>query len=150
MDSKQPSKLVRAVVYVVLGLIVAADCYLSSFTFRVWIGPLVNTVFHSKSSKMEKLSVAMDIAVYKSIVASLVTLVGLFTSGEWKDLRKEMLTFGQGKKESYILTLAWTAIAWQVFKIGALGLILEVSSLFSNVMSVLALAIFFFHEKWME
>lgn len=51
------------------------------------------------------------------------------------------------------MTLTWTAVAWQVFAVGAVGLILEVSSLFSNVMSVFGLAIipvlavFFFNEK---
>lgn len=44
-------------------------------------------------------------------------------------------------KESYLLTLTWTAVAWQVYAIGAVGLILEVSSPFSNVTSVLGLAI---------
>ncbi|PON74034.1 Purine permease [Trema orientale] len=153
MDSKQPSKLVRAAVYVVLSLIVAADCYLlDSFTSGCGLVLSLTQFSIQKVLKRETLSVAMDIAVYESIVASLVTMVGLFTSGEWKDLRKEMLTFGLGK-ESHILTLTWTAIVWHVFTIGALGLILEVSSLFSNVMSVLGLpivlasAVFFFHEK---
>ena len=53
----------------------------------------------------------------------------------------------------YVGTLIWIAIAWQIFNIGAAGLIYEVSSLFSNVISVLGLpvipvlAVIFFHDK---
>ena len=53
----------------------------------------------------------------------------------------------------YVGTLIWIAIAWQIFNIGAVGLIHEVSSLFPNVISVLGLpvilvlAVIFFHEK---
>lgn len=53
----------------------------------------------------------------------------------------------------YVMTLVWTAVAWQVCSIGLLGLIFEVSSLFSNVISTLALpfvpvlAVIFFHDK---
>ena len=53
----------------------------------------------------------------------------------------------------YVGSLIWTAIAWQIFNIGAVGLIHEVSSLFSIVISVLGLpvipvlAVIFFHDK---
>ena len=78
--------------------------------------------------------------------------MGLFASGEWKGLNREMEDFELGKF-LYVNTLIWTAIAWQIFTIGAVGLILEVSSLFSNVISVLGLAfipviaVIFFHDE---
>ncbi|GMN43338.1 hypothetical protein TIFTF001_012541 [Ficus carica] len=56
-------------------------------------------------------------------------------------------------KESDLLTLTWTDVAWQVYAIGVVRLILEVSLLFSNVISVFGLAnipvlvLFFFNEK---
>ncbi|EXB86564.1 hypothetical protein L484_010628 [Morus notabilis] len=108
--------------------------------------------FLNRVLKRESFSVVMDILVYQSLVASLAILVGLFASGDWKGLDEEMNSFELGKL-SYVMTLVWTAIIWQLFGIGAIGLILEVSSLFSNVMSVLGLpivpvlAVFFFHEK---
>lgn len=37
------------------------------------------------------------------------------------------------------MNLVWTAISWQVFAIGSVGLIFETSSLFSNAVSVLGL-----------
>ena len=50
----------------------------------------------------------------------------------------------------YVGSLIWTAIAWQILNV---GLIHEVSSLFSNVICVLGLpvipvlAVIFFHDK---
>lgn len=97
-------------------------------------------------------SVIMEIILYESLVATCATVLGLFRSGEWRGLNKEMNEFGLGKV-SYVMTLTWTAILWQVFSIGTVGLIFEVSSLFSNVISVLGspivpvLAVIFFKEK---
>ena len=56
-------------------------------------------------------------------------------------------------KVSYLMTLIWIAAGWDVFTLGAVGLIFDVSSLFSNVISTLGLpivpvlAVFFFHDK---
>ncbi|CAN1173775.1 Purine permease 21 [Linum perenne] len=77
---------------------------------------------------------------YPSAVATAGCVVGLFASGEWKSLGDEMEGYRQGK-ESYLLNLIWTAIAWQVSSLGMLGLVYEVSSLFSNVISTLALPV---------
>ncbi|KAE8725826.1 CAS1 domain-containing protein 1-like isoform X1 [Hibiscus syriacus] len=63
---------------------------------------------------------------------------------------QEMERFELGKL-SYVNVLVWIAIGWQVFSIGAVGLIMEASSLFSNVISTLGLpivpvfAMVFFH-----
>ncbi|EXB45753.1 hypothetical protein L484_003837 [Morus notabilis] len=230
ISSKSPSIFVLASFYMVLGLILAADCYFYSlglmylpvstysllcasqlafnalfsfflnsqkFTFYIINSLVLLTtssillVFQSESEdtpniskgkyvigfictvgacagyglvlsltqfllnrilKSESLSAIVDIIVFRSLVASLGTLVGLFASGEWKVLDEEMNSFRLGKL-SYVMTLAWIAITWKLFSIGSVGLIAEVSSLFSNGMSVSGfpivpiLAVFFFHEK---
>lgn len=90
--------------------------------------------------------------VYQNMIASFWILVGLFASGEWKDIKGEMASYQSGSV-SYIMNLVWTSISWQVFSIGCIGLIFEVSSLFSNVISILGipvmpvLAVVFLHEK---
>lgn len=90
--------------------------------------------------------------IYPSFVATCACVVGLFASGEWKGLNKEMEEYTEGKA-SYTMTLLWTAITWQISSVGMLGLIFEVSSLFSNVISTLALpvvpilAVLFFDDK---
>ncbi|XP_030949587.1 purine permease 21-like [Quercus lobata] len=112
---------------------------------------LTELSFH-KILRRETFTVILEMIIYQSLVATCATLVGLFASGEWKGLKREMDEFELGKF-IYVSTLIWTAIAWQIFNIGAVGLIHEVSSLFSNVISVLGLpvipvlAAIFFHDK---
>ncbi|KAL4561631.1 hypothetical protein LXL04_033801 [Taraxacum kok-saghyz] len=96
--------------------------------------------------------VVFDMTLYQNVVASVVILMGLFASGEWKDINGEMRGYESGTA-SYIANLVGTAVAWQVFTVGYVGLIFEVSSLFSNVISTLGipitpiLALVFFDEK---
>ncbi|KAL7212591.1 hypothetical protein ACSBR2_015306 [Camellia fascicularis] len=105
-----------------------------------------------KILKSQTFRVVLDMIIYQSLVATFVVLIGLFASGEWKTLGKEMAHFEMGKV-SYVMILVWIAITWQVFSIGAVGLIFEVSSLFSNVISILGLpivpvlAVFLFHDR---
>ncbi|KAI9127188.1 hypothetical protein K1719_001747 [Acacia pycnantha] len=105
-----------------------------------------------KVFKKESFKVILDLIIYQSLVATMAILVGLFASGEFRSLKAEMKEYGMGKA-SYVLNLSFTAVTWQVFSVGCVGLILEVSSLFSNVISVLGvpivpiLAIVIFHDK---
>jgi len=109
-------------------------------------------VTFEKVIKRETFSVVLNMQIYTALVATIASLIGLFASGEWKTLEGEMHAFGSGKL-SYVMTLLWTAISWQIASVGVVGLIFVVSSLFSNVMSTLALpiipvfAVIFFHDK---
>ena len=112
---------------------------------------LTQISFH-KVLRRETFTVILELVIYQSLVATCATLVGLSASGEWKGLKREIDEFELGKF-IYVSTLIWTAKSWQIFNIGAVGLIHEVSSLFSNVITVLGLpvipvlAVIFFHEK---
>ncbi|KAG6583905.1 purine permease 21-like isoform X1 [Cucurbita moschata] len=105
-----------------------------------------------KVIKKETFKAVMDMIIYQSIVSSSAILIGFFASGEWRSLKGEMDGFHLGKA-SYVMTLVWTAISWQLFSVGCVGLIFEVSSLFSNAISALGLpvvpvfAVVFFHDK---
>lgn len=94
----------------------------------------------------------LDFLVYESLVASCIILIGLFASGEWKTLKAEVNGYELGKG-SYVLTLIWIALCWQIFSIGMLGLIVKASALFANVISTLCLpivpmlAVFIFQDK---
>ncbi|CAK9328404.1 unnamed protein product [Citrullus colocynthis] len=122
----------------------------ASATYSLYLSLL--QVCFEKVIKQETFSTVLDMQIYPSFVASCGCIVGLFGSGEWRDLRDEMRGYKKGRV-SYVMTLVWTAVAWQVSSIGLLGLIFEVSSLFSNVISTLALpvvpvlAVIFFHDK---
>ncbi|ESW18621.1 hypothetical protein PHAVU_006G056200 [Phaseolus vulgaris] len=122
----------------------------ASAGYGLWLS-LTQLVF-KKVIKKETFKVVMDMIVYTSFVATCVTVVGLFASGEWKSLKNEMNEYEMGKV-TYVLNLTFTTILWQLFTIGCLGLISEVSSLFSNAISVLGvpivpmLAVIIFHDK---
>ncbi|XP_010439892.1 PREDICTED: probable purine permease 6 [Camelina sativa] len=96
--------------------------------------------------------VILDMATYPSLVATIAVVVGLFGSGGWKMLRMEMDEFELGKG-SYVLIAVGSTISWQACSISSIGLILEVSSLFSNVISTLCLpvvpvlAVVFFRDE---
>ncbi|XP_062219942.1 probable purine permease 11 isoform X1 [Phragmites australis] len=109
-------------------------------------------VTFEKVIKRETFSIVLNMQIYTSLVATIASLIGLFASGEWKTLEGEMHAFSSGRL-SYVMTLTWTAICWQIASVGVVGLIFVVSSLFSNVISTLALpiipvfAVIFFHDK---
>ncbi|WCJ20715.1 purine permease 11 [Euphorbia peplus] len=122
----------------------------ASATYSLYLS-LVQLSF-DKVIKVETFSSVLDMQIYPSFFATCGCVVGLFSSGEWRNLGKEMEEYGNGQV-SYLMTLIWTAITWQIASVGLLGLIFEVSSLFSNVISTLALpvvpilAVIFFHDK---
>ncbi|MED6136656.1 putative purine permease 11 [Stylosanthes scabra] len=93
-----------------------------------------------KVLKRETFSVVLEMQIYTALVATAASTIGLFASGEWRTLHGEMETFGKGHV-AYVMTLVWTAIAWQVCSVGVVGLIFLVSSLYSNVISTVSLAV---------
>ncbi|KAM3361895.1 putative purine permease 10 isoform X2 [Capsicum galapagoense] len=105
-----------------------------------------------KIFKRESFRLIIEMSVYQSITATMAILIGLFASGEWKKLDKEMNEYKLGRI-LYVLNLIGTAICWQVFTVGAIGLIFKVSSLFLNVISILGLplapilAVIFLNDK---
>lgn len=102
--------------------------------------------------KKQTFAAVLNMQIYTALVATFASLVGLFASGEWMDLKGEMDSFQSGQF-SYLMTLVWTSVSWQLASIGMVGLVFEVSSLFSNVISTFALPIvplfgvLVFHDK---
>lgn len=105
-----------------------------------------------KVLRKETFSVVLEMQIYTSVVASIASIIGVFVSGEWRTLHGEMMGFRTGSV-SYVMNLVWTAVAWQVCSVGVVGSIFLVSSLFSNVISTVSLAlvpivsIVVFHDK---
>uniref|UniRef100_A0ACD5UF00 Uncharacterized protein n=1 Tax=Avena sativa TaxID=4498 RepID=A0ACD5UF00_AVESA len=90
--------------------------------------------------KKHTFTAVLHMQIYTAFVATVASIVGLFASGEWRTVRGEMDTFQSGQF-SYFMTLLWTAVSWQITSVGVVGLVFEVSSLFSNVISTVALPI---------
>ncbi|XP_009591151.1 probable purine permease 11 [Nicotiana tomentosiformis] len=122
----------------------------ASATYALYLSLLELTF--KRVIKSESFDTILKMIIYPSFVATCACVVGLYASGEWRNLTAEMNGFQKGKI-SYLMTLIWTAVLWQIGSVGLLGLIFEVSSLFSNVISTLALpvvpvlAVIFFHDK---
>ncbi|CAA0832920.1 Probable purine permease 10 [Striga hermonthica] len=102
--------------------------------------------------KSENSSSVMNMVMYQSMFGSCMLIAALFASREWWGLREEMKNFEMGELV-YLLIVLSVAIGWQVYYIGTVGLIFEVSSLFSNVISTVGLPVVpilapvFFHER---
>lgn len=87
------------------------------------------------NKKVFRMVLEMQICV--SFIATLVCTVGLFASGEFKELKGDSERFKKGKTY-YILSLVGLALSWQVWAVGLLGLVLLVSGLFADVVHMCA------------
>ncbi|MCE3051845.1 hypothetical protein HAX54_050955 [Datura stramonium] len=85
-----------------------------------------------KVFKSGTLKVVMKMSFFIGLFVTLASLTGLFASGNWRDLEKEMGGYRRGKV-SYVVNLVCTAVAWQLYAVGSIGLVFKASSLFSNV-----------------
>ncbi|XP_010461561.1 PREDICTED: putative purine permease 20 isoform X2 [Camelina sativa] len=81
-----------------------------------------------------RVSAVMLMQTNASMIATLICLVGLFISGEFKDIKEDFETFTKGRP-LYVLSLIGLSLAWQVMSLGLVGLVCLASSLFSNVVS---------------
>lgn len=112
----------------------------------------VTQLAFQKVLRNSSVQMVVKLIIYQSVIATGVILIGLFASGEWKSLTKEMQKFKLGNL-SYLMTLVWISVSWQIFNVGAVGLIYKISSLFSNVISILGLpiapvlSVFIFNDK---
>ncbi|XP_047076636.1 probable purine permease 11 isoform X1 [Lolium rigidum] len=80
----------------------------------------------------------LRVQLYTGLVASAVTVCGLFVSGEWRTIPGEMAAYKDGRAR-YVATLVGTAVSWQAMAVANLRLITRVSSLFANVTGTVAL-----------
>lgn len=74
----------------------------------------------------------MKMSFFIGFFVTIASLIGLFASGNWRDLEKEIGEYRTGKS-SYFINLICTAISWQLYAVGSFGLVSKASSLFSNV-----------------
>ncbi|CAM0875187.1 unnamed protein product [Alopecurus aequalis] len=82
----------------------------------------------------------VEMQFWSNTAAACVSVAGLFISGQWSTLTREMQGYKRGKV-AYAMNLAWAAIAWQLTMMGMMGLVAAVSSLFTNVISTAGMAV---------
>ncbi|RCV35139.1 hypothetical protein SEVIR_7G227700v4 [Setaria viridis] len=84
--------------------------------------------------KSDALPAVLEMQFWSNTAAACVSVAGLFASGEWRGIAGEMAAYEKGEV-AYAMTLAWTAVSWQLCTMGLMGLVATVSSLFTNVIS---------------
>nr|GME07789.1 probable purine permease 10 [Ipomoea batatas] len=104
---------------------------LAASAFPALLFSLTQLAFE-KVIRSESIKDVIEMTIFQSLVATLVTLVGLVVTGEWATLSREMLDYEPGVF-SYVMVLVWTAISCQCYTFGAIALTFKVSSLFSNI-----------------
>ncbi|KAE8804237.1 hypothetical protein D1007_19811 [Hordeum vulgare] len=98
----------------------------------------LNQLTFDKVLRSDTLYDVMEMQFWSNTAAAVVSVAGLFISGEWSALHGEMDGYRKGRL-AYGMTLAWTAISWQLTTMGLMGLVAAVSSLFTNVISTVGL-----------
>lgn len=97
--------------------------------------------------------VVMEVQIGISAVAAASSMVGMWANGDFKAMHAEAMHFDVGS-HSYIMTLFWSAIGWQLCFLGGAGIIFLSSSLMSCVVmtAMIAilpiLAVIFFHDNF--
>ncbi|KAL0732564.1 hypothetical protein Bca4012_008773 [Brassica carinata] len=79
----------------------------------------------------------LEMQICVSFIATLICLVGLFASGEFKELKGDSQRFKKGEAY-YFLSLVGLALSWQVWAVGLLGLVFLVSGVFADVVHMCA------------
>lgn len=135
-----------------LNLLIGIFCVLAASAMFSLHHSLLQLYFVKIAKTEETYPSLLKMNFYPMLIASVAGLVGLFGSGDWRSMGREMKEFKYGGA-SYVMTLVWIGVTWQIACLGMLGLIFEVSSLFSVVIGNLELtvtpilAVFVFHDK---
>ncbi|CAN6886496.1 hypothetical protein Bca4012_071048 [Brassica carinata] len=87
------------------------------------------------TTRKPSFSSVFEVIIFSSLVATLISMVGLLIAGEQHDLKREMNGFPKGKG-SYVMAMVGQAVSWQIYWVGTVGLVFSVSSVLSNVISV--------------
>ncbi|XP_059460993.1 purine permease 3-like [Corylus avellana] len=114
--------------------------------------PLIELTY--KKAKQEvTYSLVMEVQIVMSLFATLLCTIGMLINKDFKAIPREAREFELGETKYYVV-LAWSAIIWQTFFLGAIGIIFCASSLLSAVVIAVllpvteVLAVIFYQEKF--
>jgi drug/metabolite transporter (DMT)-like permease len=117
-----------------------------------FILPLVE-LSYKKSGQRITYTLALEFQMVLCFAATCVCLVGMLAAGDFKVIAGEARDFKLGESLYYVV-IVFTAIIWQAFFVGAIGLIFCASSLVSGIMVsallpvTVILAVICFQEKF--
>ncbi|CAH8389292.1 unnamed protein product [Eruca vesicaria subsp. sativa] len=134
--------------YIIGFLMTVAAAVLYAFVL-----PLVELTY-KKASQRISYTLVLEMQLVLCFVATCFCLVGMVADGDFKELGREAREFKLGGSTYYCVVVVFTAIIWQGFFLGSIGMIFCASSLVSGVLiSALlplteVLAVLFFKEKF--
>ncbi|XP_010413817.2 PREDICTED: purine permease 2-like [Camelina sativa] len=117
-----------------------------------FILPLVE-LSYKKSRQGVTYTLVLEFQMVLCFVATCFCLVGMLVAGDFKVIAREARDFKLGESLYYVVVV-FTAVIWQAFFVGAIGLIFCVSSLVSGIMVsallpvTVVLAVICFQEKF--
>ncbi|KAL2243347.1 UNVERIFIED_CONTAM: Purine permease 3 [Sesamum indicum] len=133
--------------------------YLTGFFMTVAAAALYGLILpvveytYKKAKQPVTYTLVMEIQLVMCFFATVVCTVGMIINKDFQAIGREAKGFGLGEARYYIV-VGWSAIIWQCFFLGAIGVIFYASSLLSGILiSVLlpateVLAVIFYHEKF--
>ncbi|KAI5435673.1 purine permease 3 [Lathyrus oleraceus] len=104
---------------------------LASAALYGFVLPLMELVY-KKSKQVISYSLVMEIQLVMCFFATLFCVVGMFIDNDFKVIPREAREFKLGETKYYVV-LVWSAIMWQFFFLGVIGVIFCSSSLLSGV-----------------
>uniref|UniRef100_A0A1J3GCJ9 Probable purine permease n=1 Tax=Noccaea caerulescens TaxID=107243 RepID=A0A1J3GCJ9_NOCCA len=134
--------------YIVGFLMTVAAALLYAFVL-----PLVELIY-KKGRQEITYTLVLEIQMILCMVANVFCLVGMLADGDFKVMAREGRSFKGGGTFFYYVVLVLTAVTWQAFFLGAIGMIFCASSLVSGILisAMLplteVLAVLFFREKF--
>ncbi|XP_054788367.1 purine permease 1-like [Prosopis cineraria] len=114
--------------------------------------PLIELMY-GKSKRRVTYVLVIQIQLVMSFGATLFCTVGMIVNNDFKVMGREAREFGLGETKYYVV-LACSAIMWQCFFLGAIGVIFCASSLFSGIIIAVmlpvteVLAVIFYRENF--
>eukprot|EP00250_Pteridium_aquilinum_P020454 c24818_g1_i2 orf=22-1227(-) len=99
---------------------------------------LLEVIYKSVLKTRVNYVVAMEVQTMISAAAAAMSMVGMWAAGDFHFMIKESESFDLGRG-GYALTLIGSAVSWELFLLGAAGVVFLGSSLFSCVLVMAAL-----------
>ncbi|CAN6542826.1 unnamed protein product [Malus baccata var. baccata] len=116
--------------------------------------PLIELTYN-KAKQTVTYALVLEIQSVMCLFATLFCTVGMLINNDFKVIPREARKFDLGETR-YYMVLVLSAIVWQAFFLGAIGIILCASSLLSGIVIAVLLpiteilAVIFYHEKFQQ
>ncbi|KAL5705456.1 hypothetical protein ACHQM5_023756 [Ranunculus cassubicifolius] len=135
------------------------EAYLSGFFMTLGAAALYGFILpmvewsYKKSKTKVTYTVVVEMQMIMSLFATVVCTIGMLISNDFQAIPKEAKSYGLGEG-TYYTVLLLNAIIWQLFFLGAIGVIFSASSLLSGIIIAVllplteSLAVAFYHEKF--